>query len=552
MVKSEIINKIDGLLIYSASLPEKTKVRYISHLERIKEEIAIILSGSTITPAAPGTVPPPKVSVTTSQVKEKKSDEPKKHTLVSVTSNLIPKLTKKGKNKMDDLSTPVNIYTILKLINNRSSIWEIYYLYSYQFKSFFDFLLLIYEIENKKMIDFIKTENYSAANAWIKIGEILIETDLVHEINITNSANYKRKNKGMLIGEAVVELMYLEQDVMDKSLEIQKWLSETAEKAVFIEGVVYIQNKAQKGETVSKNALNILDFIIPTITDTSKVFIPANDPAFASKLAIIDEKSSLLKIFNENKALFKNKTDFFEFILKLDSMELLSYKKNDELEKRDTWVKFGELAVVLDLATVKQIDETFSYRNQNSHRKIYIGEALVEMSYMKPEELELCLKIQRWCNTIIAKISYETTLINAIREVLEVHFKSPTEIGKFKKMIFSKPLQNMICIVYTISGDLNGQVYYIFDRSFAENISKTMMASYGMEMVELDESIFSELCNILTGNSLTKLSKMGVFCETNIPKINMDKEIVMPSTRQLSVLPLMSQNGRCVIGFDLK
>ncbi len=569
MLKNEIIKKLDSLSVFSKSLPDKTKADFIQQLEKLKNEIsqdlANMIEGKRIFLTKPVVNPQkkslmnmteslkPALPISTTHFSPTKANVLLEITFKNITKMLIPKLTEKGRKKLDDFSTPINLYTVLKIINERSSIFELFQMYYHKYNNFLEFMDALCEIEDKKYIGFIKVENFD--DGWIMIGEILKDSGVIHKINLNNAINYKKGNKGMLIGEAMIELRFITEEQLSSALKIQNWLSKLVKDSIYFEIIdEAISIETSDTNTVATDAANIMDFIIPVLNDTGKVFMATNtDKDFIIKLSVIDETSSLLKIFEKRKKLFNNgKLEFFKFILKLDSQELLSYKKNDDVLNRTTWIRFGEIAVNLEMISPEHIEETFKYRQQNSKRKLYIGEALVELNHLKLENLDECLKIQRWCNTVLAKISYETSLITSIKEVLEIHFNSKTEIGRIRKLAFNKPMINMVCITYTISGKLNGQMYYIFDRNFAENLTKTLMATYGVDSSQIDESIILEICNIITGSSLTKLSKMGIFCETNLPKIQMEKEIYIANKQVITILPLMNQYGRFIVGFQLK
>ena len=495
------------------------------------------------------------VTATNPSVPVTNPDDSEKPTFLTIKKKaLIPKLTEKGRIIMDDLSTPTKIYSFLKMIDNHSSVFEIFEKNNIH-KNFLEFLLYMQEIDMASLVTFIKTKNINKKSGWVKIGDILLECDLIHEVNLRNAANYKKTTSGMLIGEAMIELRFITENVLRDALKIQKWLAHLIDKSLFLTEMLQSNSMNNKIErSLIESAGSILDFIIPILADAAKVLMskPENR-AYAMMLNIIDGNASLYKIFEDNKKVFNfSKLEFFKFILKLDAQELLLYRKNEGLETREAWLKFGQIAVELGLVNEAQIDETFRYRHELANRMLHIGEALVELKYLTKENLEECLKILRWCNTILAKISYETSLITSINEVLSTYLNFPTEMGKFAKVSFNTPLTNIICITFNISGNLNGQVFYIFDRSFFENLTDSLIVSYHMKSNKMDESFIAEICNMITGSSLTKLSKIGIFCETTVPEVITDKEVIIANKQTISALPLLNKFGRFIIGFLLK
>ncbi len=313
-----------------------------------------------------------------------------------------------------------------------------------------------------------------------------------------------------------------------------------------------------KTETNPENVSNIFNYIIPNFSFESKVLLSLSNSQNLSRLVnIIDEQASLLNIYDKHKDNFKNsKFEFLKLIHKLDAQELLTYKKNDVLNERVARVKFGELAISLGLVNREQVEETFTYKLQNPDKQLFIGNSLVELNYMDIETLNYCLKIQDWCNKILANVSNENAFIDAIRDVLENYFKLPAVLGKFTNITYEEPLTKTICVTYEFTGKLNGYVYYICDRSLVEKLTKILMTNYGMspndvDKIVIEEKILSKLFNLITGNSLAKLSKNGIYCKPGLLKIDLGNEITLSKEKSLSILPISTEFGRFTIGFLL-
>jgi CheY-specific phosphatase CheX len=595
------IEKINGLYIYSYFLPENNKAELIDEVDKIKNvfkknkkqmselqnQDEPLKEDNTIhEPPPPPPLPAEEIkenikdtgiiefSKDTSiiefssefkapEINEKKdtsrlfikpAEVKQEQSLYVITKILVPNLTDKGRVSMESRNITENILSVLELINDKSSIADLYNLYSYKYDNYLEFLNIIYLMETDELIKFIKIENLDPKAAWVRFGQILVECNVVHQVNLINSLNYKKTNLGMLTGEALLDLRFITKDILDEVIKIQLWFDRLFKNSVYIEGIIKTEGLITNAESVS----NIFEFIIPEITPEGKQnILKLNNENLANMLNILNGESTLLAVYENNKESFKNdKLIFLKLMQKLDSLQLLAFKKNENVRERSAEIRFGELAINLGLANEEQIEDTFLYRQDHPDKKLLIGETLVELQHLSQENLENCLSLQKWCNNLLARVSYENAFTTAVKEVIQYFFKLPVDIGKFIKKEFNRPLLNMICIIYTFSGELNGQVYYFFDRNFVEELAKILLASYGMNVpgmdtVDLDKSIIAELCNMITGNSITKLSKAGIFCNAGLPEILMEPEIVLGVDKPISILPLTNQYGRFIVGFNL-
>lgn len=510
----------------------------------------------------------PQTDLTVGQFEEEpsplvlKPDIPQKPTFSMVMGFLIPKLTDEGKKMMGDLSLPIEHYKTLKLIDGTSTFFDLFSNHVHNYKNFIHFASLIFQFELDKYVYFVKNQSVIQNRGWVRLGEIFCDSKVVSELNVSKAATYQKNKRGMFIGEAMVELKFINDDELRNGLKIQRWISRLCENSLFIKPAAGIipttPQQADKTASASKSFSNILDFIIPVFN--SKVNALFNDPNrkdLVEKLKIIDGESSIIQIFNKYSESFRgDKLALLRFLFKLEGQDLLFYKKNSNIQERNIWIKFGELLISLDLITNEQLEYALNARTKNEKLKnSYIGEVFAELKYITTDILEETLKIQRWCNAVLAKISYENAFVSGIESVLKTSFNCPVEIGGFRKMAFPNPLEGMICIIYPISGNLNGYVYYIMDQSFMNNLSSALMASYGMTASSspetIDESIVAEISSMITGSSLTKLSTIGLACETTLPKIIMGKEIIIAEKKPISVIPLMNQWGRFAIGLEI-
>jgi CheY-specific phosphatase CheX len=472
--------------------------------------------------------------------------------LYEITSVLVPTVTEKGTDEAVTKKIPKNYRKLLNRINNKSSIAELYSLWSHSYDNYLEFLIIIYKLENDGLIKLIKTENIDEKSTWIKIGQILVESNVVHQVNIINALNYQKMNMDMMLGDALLELRFITVKILDNALILQEWFKKVFKESIFIEGII------KTGSPITKiiNSNSVFEFIIPEFTPEGrhKVFTSTNGNLI-NMVNILNGNSSLQEVYEKNKSSFKNdKLLFIKLIQKLDSLGFLTYQKNEKVKEVSHEVRFEELVLNLGLVNEEQIEETLVYRQKNS--KKLIGEILTDLNYLSSENLESCLNIQTYFNNLLTKVSYENAFIQAVNEVIQQFFKLPVDIGKFTKKEFNRPLLNMICIIYTFSGELNGSIYYLLDRNIADKLAHMLLNFYEMdiveqEKVEVNKDIILELCNNITGNSLAKLSKSGIFCKTDMPSILMDDEIVINVNAPMSILPLTNEYGRFIIGFNL-
>jgi CheY-specific phosphatase CheX len=543
MHKNEILKKIDSFLAFTSLLPEKNREDYINHLNKVKTEISDLLKKlPSVKSSEPVSESPQAAKI------NGKSIDKKQYTFINLTKIIIPKLNEKGKNVLQEISTPISLYNSLKMINEKSSILDIYYMHAHKFNNYLEFLSIIQDLSQKKYINFMKTEALDKNNSWVIIGEILEDCNVIDAENINRAIAYQQDGKAKFIGEAMTELRYIGKTPLDDALKLQQWISEIFEKSGDLDKVESSKGNDNIDTEQFIGAYDIMDLIVPVLTGISKDLQQNPNNENSDLLKIIDQKSSLLKIYNKHKEKFADKLDFLSGILKLDLQDLLTYKKNAELENHDAWIRFGTLSMNLDLINENQIDETFIYRHKNINRSIFIGEAMVELNYISREKKNEILKLQRWCNMVLTRISAETSFINAVKEVLEDNFNCATELGTFKRISLNEPLnEEKILITFNIMGKLNGKVYYIFDQSFFDNLTSNILSSDYI----LDQELVTEICNIITGKSLNRLSKLGMFCETNAPEVNMESKTAITEKNIISAIPLMNQSGRFITGFAL-
>ncbi|MFN4152889.1 MAG: hypothetical protein ACK4IX_18240, partial [Candidatus Sericytochromatia bacterium] len=108
-------------------------------------------------------------------------------------------------------------------IDGKNSFYEIYKKMKDKFKSFIDFANLMFELESKDLISFVKKEE-TVSRGWIKIGEILLESNIINEDDLNKALSYQNKKDNKLIGESLLEIKAINQAHLRDALKIQKWL----------------------------------------------------------------------------------------------------------------------------------------------------------------------------------------------------------------------------------------------------------------------------------------------------------------------------------------
>ncbi|MFN4149929.1 MAG: hypothetical protein ACK4IX_03215, partial [Candidatus Sericytochromatia bacterium] len=265
-----------------------------------------------------------------------------------------------------------------------------------------------------------------------------------------------------------------------------------------------------------------------------------------------------LNNFIRTKQTFKTKLAFMKFVLKLDSQGIFSYKENNESEEKEVWVKIGDLMKSLSIINEEQLESGLSLKEDKG---MLLGQALIELGYTDNQTIEDVLKIQEWLNKVLSNISYETSFVEFIKGVLLESFKCEVDIGSFRKVAFQDPIKDIVYIKYPITGKLNGNVYYISDRFFMQNLANTIMNSVGgeasLDLDNFDESYVGVVSSVIISNSLAKLSQLGLFDSAQMAKILMEKEVsmaketVVANQKTISLIPLNNQFGRFAIGLDV-
>lgn len=545
----------------------------------------------------PGTGPLPSLK----EVEEKKinhqdkKDKPtinlepsiKKSSFEAITGVIIPKLTEAGKKLMGDLSVPIESYLVLKMIDDKNTLFKLFENYNKKHNSsFLDFANTLYALELDRHVSFTKTETTVKDMGIIKIEELLEFGKVVSETAMVKGVEYQKAKSMPFIGKALIELKYMTENTLGLCMKIQKWVSRTFEKAEYVAKEEVIITPLVNTEDISVNKQNLVplqqnrpmnipasfiptpkeekpnipvfDFIVPIFNQKGKDILENEEyQVLANKIKFLDTESSILDSYWNNRESFKkNILTFLKFLIKLDSQEIFSYQGNKSYQEKIIWVRFGDLLTSLGLISQAKTNEAFEYSEENN---CYIGEAIVKLGFMEQEQIDEYLKVQNWLNTVLSKVSYERVFVDAIQSVLKSSFSCNVDIGSLRKVTFQQPLKDIVYIKYNISGKLNGRVFYISDRAFMQRLANTLMNSVGnnSQTQEFDESYVATVCTVIIGNSLTKLAQMGLFSSSEIPKIimekevTMDKEIIVADNNTISMIPMINEFGRFAIGLEI-
>lgn len=138
-----------------------------------------------------------------------------------VLDSLIP--NKIESEKINYLSTEEE--HILSIVNNSLSLYELYFEYKAKYQDFISFINKFYRLEEKGLVTFSRKNGLFTKRGWIKLGELLAEGNILLPVNIEQAEEFKKNNKKMFIGEALVELDLLSESTLRESLKVQKWLS---------------------------------------------------------------------------------------------------------------------------------------------------------------------------------------------------------------------------------------------------------------------------------------------------------------------------------------
>lgn len=203
---SELFSDLKKLYSYSDHIKENIRLDFINDVENLKSKI------EKLSPLKKSFI--------------KKYDEidtnflSNERAFITVTKLLVPVII--SKTQKNNLNDELQI-KISNLVDSKRSFYEIYIEVKDKFISFIDFANIIFELESKNIISFIKKEE-TISRGWIKIGEILLESNIITEEDLNLALSYQNKKENKLIGESLLEIKAINQNNLRDALKIQKWL----------------------------------------------------------------------------------------------------------------------------------------------------------------------------------------------------------------------------------------------------------------------------------------------------------------------------------------
>lgn len=202
---NDLFSDLKKLYSYSDHIEENIRFDFIKDIENLKHKI------EKISPLKK-TVSKKNEDIDTNFLSHERS-------FIIVTKLLVPTA---NKEHIDDLKNEVKIQ-LMYFIDGKNSFYEIYRKMEDKFKSFIDFANLMFELESKDLISFVKKEE-TVSRGWIKIGEILLESNIINEEDLNKALSYQNKKDNKLIGESLLEIKAINQAHLRDALKIQKWL----------------------------------------------------------------------------------------------------------------------------------------------------------------------------------------------------------------------------------------------------------------------------------------------------------------------------------------
>lgn len=217
---NDILNELDSFYKFTEFLPIDFRLEFSSKIESVREKV-LELENNTGNEFVDK-------NLSHNSKKEEKLDEHTEATFKEVTSCLIPKLTKLGNQEIEKFTDEPKT-KILNIIDDHSSIFELYIENISNYKNFFEFASLLYQAESEQLVTFIKTKNNIPNRGWLKIGEILSNSNLVSEKDITDALSHQENKQDIFIGEAMMDLKLITDITLRDGLKIQRWIFKISE-----------------------------------------------------------------------------------------------------------------------------------------------------------------------------------------------------------------------------------------------------------------------------------------------------------------------------------
>ena len=116
------------------------------------------------------------------------------------------------------------------------------------------------------------------------------------------------------------------------------------------------------------------------------------------------------------------------------------------------------------------------------------------------------------------KVEYISPFVEASFAVVESVLNTTASRGQLsaRPQVFTSQQVNIVC---GIAGDIVGQVIYGMSIVTADKIASQMLGQSIVTFDQLAASAIAELGNMISGNSMTLLTKQGFICEITPPTI---------------------------------
>lgn len=207
---SDLAEDIEALYTFKELLPQNFQLNYNNTLQNIVSKLESLAKKSY-----------EMQSDSFSNNELNKHEYYEKSLFELVLDSLIPSKIEAIKNEL--LSSEEE--HILSIVNNNFSLFELYFEYKAKYQDFISFISKFYLLEEKGFVTFSRKNELLTKRGWIKLGELLGEGNTLLPINIEQAEEFKKNNRKMFIGEALVELDLLSESSLRESLKVQKWLS---------------------------------------------------------------------------------------------------------------------------------------------------------------------------------------------------------------------------------------------------------------------------------------------------------------------------------------
>lgn len=150
------------------------------------------------------------------------------------------------------------------------------------------------------------------------------------------------------------------------------------------------------------------------------------------------------------------------------------------------------------------------------------------------------------------KAEHVNPIFDATHDVLESMIQLDAKKGELQRRD-NHFVSEKVNASIGVTGDLQGFIYF----SLTEEMALQMISNMtGMEITEFDSfasSGIGELANIITGNSITNLSKMGYQCDITPPSIAIGENMQISTNRDnFLVVPLHTDIGDFEINVSLE